>query len=337
MSDNDALSDAAEFSKANESFKPLSSRPKMDRMADVLARWRDTDEEHKVGQPVQYAHYADGYSATTSTIQTLPAGAYDIKQDDRATYASPMASPSGLLLDLPEMKSDKVLEILEVFWNSEDDYKNGNDFVIGGAQYKAGAILFGAQGTGKSSTIKLAARKLIERNGVVFYASIHPAIVMEFLTSFSKIEPDRKCVVVLEDLDTLIDKYGESLYLELLDSAKTIDNVFFIATTNYPERLDPRIYSRPGRFSHVIKIGLPTVKAREAYLKAVLKDHRDIPYIVDNTVGFTVDHLSSLTSAVYREKKDLKAEIERLRILFKQPKVTDTGLGFGLNVEEETQ
>lgn len=333
---SDELDDAVEFSKAHESFKPATNSNSRihSRVDDVLARW-ERDEEKKPGQPVQYALHADGYSATTPTIQTLPAGVYDIKQDERAIYASPMAPPSGLLLELPEMKSDKVLEILEVFWNSENDYKEGNEFVIGGAQYKAGAILFGAQGTGKSCTIKLASRKMIERDGVIFYASIHPGSVIEFLTSFSKIEQNRKCVVVLEDLDTLIDKYGESQYLEMLDSAKTIDNVFFIATTNYPERLDPRIYSRPGRFSHVIKIGLPTVKAREAYLKAVLKNYQDIDYIVDNTVGFTVDHLASLCDAVYREKKDLKKEIERLRILFNQPKISDRGLGFGLNTEEE--
>jgi SpoVK/Ycf46/Vps4 family AAA+-type ATPase len=111
----------------------------------------------------------------------------------------------------------------------------------------------------------------------------------------------------------------------MLDSAKSIDNVLFIATTNYPDRLDPRIYNRPGRFSHVVKIGLPTEKAREAYLKAILKDHRDVDFIVSETGNFTIDHLTALCNALYREKKEIHSELKRLRQLFKVPK-SDDGL-----------
>ena len=186
--------------------------------------------------------------------------------------------------------------------------------------------------SGKSCTLKIVSNKLVERGGTVFFASSHPATVMSFLSDFSKIETNRKSIVILEDLDSLIQNFGESTYLEMLDSAKTIDNVLFIATTNYPDRLDQRIYNRPGRFSHVVKIGLPTVKAREAYLKAILKNHRDVPYMVEHTQGFTIDHLTALVNEVYRCKKDLKEEIERLRTLFKMPK-SEEDRGIGLNAK----
>ena len=83
---------------------------------------------------------------------------------------------------------------------------------------------------------------------------------MAFLGDFAKIENNRKCIVILEDLDSLISNFGESHYLEMLDSAKTIDNILFIATTNYPEKLDPRIYNRPGRFRPPRM--LPTMRIR---------------------------------------------------------------------------
>lgn len=174
--------------------------------------------------------------------------------------------------------------------------------------------------SGKSCTIKIVSNKLVERGGTVFYGSGHPNTVMAFLADFCRVEPERKSIVILEDIDSLIEHYNESVYLEMLDSAKTINNVLFIATTNYPEKLDPRIYNRPGRFSHVIKIGLPGPKAREAYLKAILKNHRDVDEIVKSTNGFTIDHLTALINATYREKKNLHDEIERLRTLFKVPK-----------------
>lgn len=185
--------------------------------------------------------------------------------------------------------------------------------------------------SGKSCTIKLVCRKLVkEHQGTVFYASGHPGLLTSFLSGFAAVEPNRKCLVIFEDIDALVSNYGEAAYLEILDSAKTIDNVLFIATTNYPERLDARIYNRPGRFSHVIKIGLPEEATRAAYLKAVLKNHRDVDYIVANTKDFTIDHLSALINAVYREKKDLVSEIARLRKLFKMPKLEDNkAMGIG--------
>jgi SpoVK/Ycf46/Vps4 family AAA+-type ATPase len=194
-------------------------------------------------------------------------------------------------------------------------------------------MIFGPPGSGKSCTIKIVSNKLVERGGTVFFASGHPGSVSSFLTDFCRVEPDRKCIVILEDIDSLIHNFGEAAYLEMLDSAKTINNVLFIATTNYPELLDARIYNRPGRFSHVIKIGLPGEAARRAYLQAILKNHRDVEEIVESSDGFTIDHITALINAVYREKKDLKTEIKRLRTLFKVPKA-DEKRQIGIGVDE---
>lgn len=282
------------------------------------------EEEKKVpGDVTQYQLYGPGYKPANSTVKTLPPGSYDVCADQNGIFVTPMAKPTGLLLNLPEMRSDHVIQIVENFWNSEKDYKEGNEFVVGGAAFKAGIMLYGPPGTGKSCTIKIVCNKLVERGGTVFFSSGRPEITMAFLEDFSKIERERKCIVILEDVDSLIHNFGESAYLEMLDSARSIDNVLFIATTNYPDRLDPRIYNRPGRFSHVVKIGLPGPAARKAYLEAILKNHRDVEYIVDNTKNFSIDHLTALTNAVYREKKDLKTEIERLRTLFRVPKAED--------------
>ncbi len=279
----------------------------------------------KPGAPVQYSIYGPGYKPTSQTIDRLPPGQYDICSDNNGVFAVPVSPPSGLLLELPEMRSKEIIDIVNTFWESEKDYKEGNEFVIGGATYKAGIMIYGPPGSGKSCTIKLVSKKLIENGGTVFFGDCHPGALSAFLSDFAQIEPDRKIIVILEDFDSLIHQYSEARYLEILDSAKTIDNVLFIATTNYPDRLDPRIYNRPGRFSHVVKIGNPVAAAREAFLKAILKDHRDVEEIVNGSEGFSIDHLSALTNAVYREKKNLKDEMLRLRKLFKIPTVEEKG------------
>lgn len=326
---NEFVDSAATFKEEfkDESIHTLSTKGELNKLLE--------SQITKYGQPTQYAKYGPGFMPTSDTIKTLPAGCYDIHYDQKGVFAVPALKQAGLLLELPEMRSNDVIHIVETFWNSENDYKNGNDFVIGGTAYKAGIMIYGPPGSGKSCTLKIVSNKLIERGGTVFYASRNPISIAAFLSDFSKIEQNRKCIVILEDIDSLIQNYGEAVYLEMLDSAKTINNVLFIATTNYPDRLDPRIYNRPGRFSHVIKIGLPTKKARFAYLKAILKNHQDVDYIVDNSEGFTIDHLTSLINAVYREKKDLKTEIVRLRALFNVPKVKEETVGISFKKQED--
>lgn len=314
---SDANDDAKDFLEAIASFD--AGAPKYRDNRNEAPSCSD-DKEIVPGIPTQYSLYGEGYTATTPTIKSLPSGLYDICVDSKCSYVIPSLQRSGLLLELPEMRSSDVIKIVETFWDSEKDYKEGNDFVIGGARFSAGLLIYGPPGSGKSCTIQIVSNKLVERGGIVFYASAHPGAVMNFLTDFAKVEKTRKSIVILEDIDSLIQNYNEVQYLEMLDSAKTIDNVLFIATTNYPEKLDPRIYNRPGRLSHVIKIGLPGPKAREAYLKAILKNHRDLEEIVNKSNGFTIDHLTALVNAVYREKKDLTKEIERLRTLYKMPK-----------------
>ena len=331
------IDDAKDWVESNKKYKEESVKPTSGKTKAVAPSKSDKADETKAPEQVcQYALYGRGYTATASTIDKLPAGCYEINADPRCTYVVPAPKPSGLLLELPEMRSEQVIQVIENFWASEKDYKEGNEFVIGGATYKAGIMIYGPPGTGKTCTLKLVSNKLIERGGTVFYASAHPQNVMSFLSDFSTVESDRKSIVMLEDFDSLIANYGEAHYLAMLDSAQSIDNVLFVATTNYPERLDPRIYNRPGRFSHVIKIGYPGAGARAAYLKAILKNHRDVDYIVENSAGFSIDHLTALVNAVYREKKKMPDEIARLRTLFNVPKSEEKSLGISARFEENT-
>lgn len=334
MSDIDDVKEFVEATKERETLDKTLGVPSWAKKAmNALGQPQssdDDDEEIIPGKPVQYQLHKNGYTPTNHTIEKLPPGCYDVTADNSCVYVVPMPKPTGLLLELPEMRSEEVINIVENFWNSEKDYKEGNEFVVGGAAYKAGIMLYGPPGTGKSCTIKIISNKLVERGGTVFFSSNAPDFVMKFLEDFAQVESERKCIVILEDFDSLINAWGESRYLDMLDSAKSINNVLFIATTNYPERLDPRIYNRPGRFSHVIKIGLPGSKTRKAYLEAILKNHRDVEYIVDHTHNFSIDHLTALVNAVYREKKNLENEILRLRTLFRVPKADDDrSMGIG--------
>ena len=147
----------------------------------------------------------------------------------------------------------------------------------------------------------------------------------------------------MEDLDAIQQTYGEADMLALLDGDLQIDNVVFIATTNYPEKLDKRMVNRPSRFDIVRKISMPTPEARTVYLKArnprIAKTDELLDW-VDATNEFSIAHLKELIVSVEALGQGFDQTIERLRVMIdKQPSSTDddkkTEIGFMAGTEKK--
>src|SRR5690349_12665 len=65
------------------------------------------------------------------------------------------------------------------------------------------------------------------------------------------------CVIVLEDLDSMIDNKNRSFFLNELDGFHSNTGVVVLATTNHPEKLDSSILDRPSRFDRKYYFQLP--------------------------------------------------------------------------------
>lgn len=65
---------------------------------------------------------------------------------------------------------------------------------------------------------------------------------------FDKARQMAPCVVVLEDLDSLINNQNRSFFLNQLDGLEGNDGLLVIASTNHFDRLDPALKGRPSRF-----------------------------------------------------------------------------------------
>jgi hypothetical protein len=290
------------------------------------------DEDKKdPGQISQWARYGSGYAGAASTVQQLPPDIYSIQIVQSTLVLEPKKVSTDALLKLPDSRSDQLIKEVEKFWGLKEQFRNGNDSVHGGYLHKRGYMLFGPPGSGKTSTIKMLMNEIVKRGGIVLMGDTRPQWVGQAMELVSKIEPEKGMIVVFEDFDNLINMHGEAHYLSMLDGEDSVDNVLFLATTNYPERLDPRIYNRPGRFSDVVKIGMPNKEARRMFLQGKMKKHDEIEKIVELTDGFSIDHLKSVILGVFLEGKPLEKEINRLRKLFIKPDGVDQkqrGLGF---------
>jgi len=198
------------------------------------------------------------------------------------------------LLEFPETNSQRVVAEIQKFWELEAKFRENK------LPYKRGVILWGPPGSGKSSTIKLILRDVFERNGIAIKFGV-PNIFIECIRVIRTIQKDTPLVVLMEDIDATIEEWGETDVLNILDGIESIDKVVYLATTNYPEKLGPRIINRPSRFDRRYKMPHPKEASRRLYFEHLFKDKThdyDLNRWVKDTAKMSVAHLKELYIAV---------------------------------------
>lgn len=288
----------------------------------------DPSDWEFAGGFAQYTQVGPGLMPVPSTIQKLPPAMYKIQYTNQGPVFVRMFPATDQLLRLPDSKSDEVIRDIERFWGMKETFKSL------GYSHKRGFLLWGPQGSGKTSTINTVSQQIIANKGVAFFVSdVDPGDVATMLGRFREAEPDRPAVVLLEDIDTIIQQFGEHNVLSLLDGENSIANVVFIATTNYPEKLDPRVINRPSRFDKIVKIGMPTPEARRMYIESrkLELSPEELEQWVDLTEDFSIAHIKELIVSVKCFGCSLDESVERLRAMERTPKSdsSDTKVGFG--------
>lgn len=236
------------------------------------------------------------------TFETLDAGYYNFYLSPTiGLYFLKARVETNKLFPLPNESTNVILNDIQKFWSLEKTYKKY------GRVYRRNYLIYSAPGTGKTSLIKLMCKDLIKKyNGIVLTISNMDQLQLypEALRAIRDVEPGRKIITIIEDLDAFTDEdntYGNpvnSLLLNILDGSQTLSNVVTIATTNYIEKIAGRYKNRPSRFDLVMEFPLPNSESRRMFIeKTVLPE--DIKKInldewVKKTEGFSIDHINEL-------------------------------------------
>jgi len=114
-------------------------------------------------------------------------------------------------------------------------------------------------------------------------------------------------MVIMEEVDTLMNYDGHRV-LNFLDGTNSIPDIVTLGTTNYLNRLEPRIINRPSRFDRVIEIPVPIPAVRKFFLEHKMLPEDKSKYSVDqwvaDTNGLTLSHLKELVVSVCVLGKD---------------------------------
>jgi SpoVK/Ycf46/Vps4 family AAA+-type ATPase len=156
-------------------------------------------------------------------VKTLAPGQYEVQHSQSSGYFFQKKLVNfDELMRLPDSASEEMIKNIQTFWTKEEHFRSF------GFLWKRGILLWGPAGSGKTSTLQLISQNIVEMGGISVYVT-HPGTCAQGLSIFRRIEPDRPCVVMLEDLDAMISNHGEHEVLALLDGELQIDNVVFIA------------------------------------------------------------------------------------------------------------
>ena len=274
------------------------------------------------------------FTPAFTSVPKVPAGIYEVVWNRQLNQHTLKKQPfkTDELYQLPSYEIMDILRDIQNFWDRKDKYKEYN-FV-----HKRGILMYGEPGCGKSGIIQLIAKQLIENDGIIINIKDQDDVdyFMDFISTFRKIEPNRPLIVLLEDIDSIAgeNSHSTSRLLNILDGVKQIEDVVYIATTNYPEKLQDRITNRPSRFDRRYKVELPNEEIREAYIRHKLTDEDienvDIKEWVKRTEGMSLSHLKEVVISTIVMGREFEEVMDNLEGLKKAPSIKGSGkVGFG--------
>ncbi|KAK5704361.1 hypothetical protein LTR97_003379 [Elasticomyces elasticus] len=182
---------------------------------------------------------------------------------DSALFASVETTSWEDVIVSPDIK-DKLNQDVMGFFDNRDLYQRAK------VSWKRGIIFHGVPGVGKTLFIKTLMKSLAARAPPI------PALYAKSLDAcagpkwsmqqiFKKARRTAPCLLVLEDLDSLVGDSTRSYFLNEVDGLSDNDGILMIGSTNHLDQLDPAVTKRPSRFDRKYHFQLPTEEERLAY------------------------------------------------------------------------
>lgn len=203
----------------------------------------------------------------------------------------------------PAMKQS-IIENVQGFFDNQELYMR---FAV---PWKRGVILHGVPGNGKTVSIKAIMASLYARDDEV------PSLYVKSLSTncqteqyavqqiFQKARSMAPCLLIFEDLDSLVNDDIRSYFLNEVDGLESNDGILMIGSTNHLDKLDPAISKRPSRFDRKYHFSIPGEEERRSYAeywreKLLKNEYVDFPeelcgVIAKLSEGFSFAYLKEL-------------------------------------------
>lgn len=175
-------------------------------------------------------------------------------------------------------------------------------------------LLVGEPGGGKTSAANEIATKYAENMCVVIATDLKAVMMHTYNIS----KANMPTLIILEDAESTI-PWGNSdvlNYLDGINQPRTEKGCYMVLTTNFPQRIEPRILKRPGRIDKIVKFGVldqinsimcakhyfngilfNVEKDKASTIEEMLKQVYEKIIAVDNETGMTGAQIKNLSEA----------------------------------------
>ena len=188
---------------------------------------------------------------------------------------------------------DKLDKLFDSFFNEN----TLNKITSLGFCHKVGVLLYGIEGSGKSTIIKYYCTKAIKKNNaIVFhitYNGINISKCWDFVQNIRRIQ-NNPIIIVFDEFDQQMDS-NEAFLKTVIDGNMSINNCIFFAATNYMDKIPKAMSERPSRFKYSLNIeGMELKEDIENIIKPLigeLLNNEEINNICEELKGSTLDHI----------------------------------------------
>jgi len=250
-----------------------------------------------------------GFILTRRTVSSsshrLPPGFYSISYSDNYGY---VLDPVRKIerdnpVDMGGFQGT-ILSDMDVFFSSSSVYRQVK------MTHKRACLLFGPHGNGKTFGVLQSAEMSIRKFGAIVLIVPDGAETLECVSFFQKALESYNKLIIVEEITDRINRRPES-WLTFLDGESSWNDVYIIATTNYPGELPLNVVDRPGRFDLLVEVVNPSREERFAYLTSVLGESISDD-ILNITEGFSIAYLKLLILESKVSGEDLSDVVKRI-------------------------
>ncbi|KAK0550813.1 hypothetical protein OC846_002349 [Tilletia horrida] len=215
----------------------------------------------------------------------------------KSLYADVMSADAEDLV-LPEQTLDRLRRDTKTFFESRRIFESLQ------VPWKRGILLMGPPGNGKTATIKAIIRDSIGKAAILYARRLKdcrdrstPAIS----AVFKHARENAPCLLIFEDLDSLVEASARSVLLNELDGLHSNEGILIIATTNHADKLDDALLNRPSRFDQKYTFDLPNEELRKKFIEKWLRERVGLGRLVFDGAsqgGIDIKNAEELIDAV---------------------------------------
>lgn len=255
----------------------------------------------------QFTKTGNYFRTAGQTVGVLEPGVYQLGADMRGLFYEKVNVQSDSLIKIKSGKYNYITEEIEKFWNTKAKF----DEV--GAINKRAMLFHSLPGMGKSCIVKQIQADMTEKGNITFIAN-NLSLLSEAVKDFREVEPERKLFVVLEELDEILHT-GSKAFSDLLDGPTSVGNVFYLATTNYVDRIPARM-KRPSRFDRITEMLPPDEAERMEFFQGKLGkfvEEEKLKDYVKLTDKMSYAHLKEFVVSVHCLDISVEETVKRLQ------------------------